>query len=351
MAGGKKRRSAVKPETGYAALSIFGVLWSGWKEHHQIITNFTVLLGLFVTLAGVWATVAQIKISATNFNDQLGEQRRATSVMLVSDFLNQVGAHTIESNYQADIDSSRKLAIDRLIVTRAQLLFDTLDIHELKSQLLRYLGGNGYGHLFQPDPSVTGFDQKPAISMRNVVARGVISGEFVNATFTCAILADVTLDSMNFRGADLIRSEFDRARIGPGSSFAGSNIQWASFRGSQLLGKPNFEGAAIVFSDLRNITFSDSTLQTLLSQNGMDNTDENLRKVRYKTLAKIFSGVETLYGTLIDKELEDELQREWSSGELTEKRRKVPKAFSNVDSRPNSTLRLFEDRVYRYPCL
>ena len=104
----------------------------------------------------------------------MSEQRRATSVLIVSDFMNQVGALSVSAG------SADERKFDQMLVARSQLLLNTLSDSDLKAQIVQYLASGGFNRVFATIP----FDKKPTLNLKGVALdRGDFSSvDFGNAT-------------------------------------------------------------------------------------------------------------------------------------------------------------------------
>lgn len=265
--------------------------------HHQKVTNivsiFSYLVGIPATIIGIWFTYYSISSSAKVVESQLKEQKKATSVIIVSDFLTEIG-----NRYEdmAKGDERKK----NLIITRSNLLVETLGFPDLTSQVVRFLGVNDFGDLFDAS---RGMDDKKFIDLANV-------------NLTNGQLGDVVLKRPNFYCSDLKGALIDNAQITDGNFYLAnlyntrwsstklldSTLQWVNLENAYI---PNIDldGTVILFSNLEGVHVYD---------------DENLTQgEKLNKVAETLSTAKSLYGTKLDHEIKTRLEGMGKSELLT----------------------------------
>ncbi len=64
-------------------------------EHHQVIANLFLVIGVCLTVVSLFFTYRSLDQSADSVKRQLHEQKKATSVLIISDFFTQLGEHIV----------------------------------------------------------------------------------------------------------------------------------------------------------------------------------------------------------------------------------------------------------------
>lgn len=244
------------------------------------------IFGIFGNLATFFAVVSAVVsviFSVNGLKAQLIAQEKATSVQIVSDFLNEVSHDILNKQDGSDFD--------QLLLTRTQLLLDTSKFPELTSQIVKFLGTNGYSNLFDAHIGLERLMSGAPVSfielnglefqngnigdieIKNAVIR---CSDFNKATLTNAKLHGATIRSSNFNDAFLFRSELRDAKI-----------EWSNFSGAYLDGA-DFKGSVIALSNLTNI-------RTL--------NDVNDRAAEVNALVNILVKAKSLYGSVLDKDV------------------------------------------------
>lgn len=266
--------------------------------YHQQIANYFVVLSAAAAIIGVWLTFVSLKDSAKTVEQQLKEQKKATSVLIVSDFLTEVGAGIVRKK-RDDID------FQKIVITRTQLLIDTLDFPDLKSQVIRFLGTNDFGEMFDSkmgsDGNYAGL-LKSHIDLANAdLSNGNLDNiTLMNASLFCSNLNGVSLNIGKLEGSNIVNADLRRA-IFEQSFLKNANIQWTNFRGAILNG--DLTDATIVFSDLRGI------------KSGIILMDNRSKEVEH--IVNTLKKAKTLYGSILDEDVGYALRR---SVNVTQKR-------------------------------
>ena len=312
--------------------SLFSVFWT-WLHSYQnrigvLIAGFTLL----VAAVGVWATFNQIRISGANFQTQMAEQRRATAVLIVSDFMNQIGALSVDSATKEDAK------FDRMLVSRTQLLLNTLGDSDLKAQIVQYLASGGFQRVFTSDPT----SKNPTINMKGVhLDNGNFRRvDFKDAVFNCTSFKNSVFEFADFSSASIVRSDFSNSSFSVGSVFDNSKVQWSSFRNSYLAPGILPQSASIILSDLREMSFGDEYLESSLIAVKDDGTqfddgpwvditkdevtNSDIVERNAYEVATLLKNSETLFGTLLDSDVETALHKILGSERFNEVRKKVP---------------------------
>lgn len=262
-----------------------------FKYHQQIACIFVALSSL-AAIFGVILTFVSMGNSANALKSQLQEQKKATSVLVVSDFLTEVGSGILNKK-RKDPD------FQRLVVTRTKLLLESLDFPDLTAQIIKFLGTNEFGDLFDRDKNTNNTTQEGTLSEQNnyifLKQVSLEDGDFTNITLknadmNCidlrnAKLAGVSLDNINIIETDL------RQAIITGGSLKGATISRSNLEGATLM--TELEGTKILFSNLRRIT---------PYKNPTEPRDTYLERV-----AETLSKVKSLYGSILDPDLEKKL--------------------------------------------
>jgi len=255
------------------------------NEHHQKIANYFVTLSAAAAIIGVWLTFISLDTSAKSVKNQLIEQKKATSVLIVSDFLTEIGNGIISGK-------KNEPEFKQLVVTRSQLLIDTLSFPQLTSQVIRFLGTNEFGYLFDSSigliDNTNGFQKRYIDLSRINLNNGNL--EKINLSkpnIFCSQLNNLKMNSSIIDGASILYSNLQNSILNQ-TSLKKSTIQWTNLNGALLNGSDNLAGATICFSDLRN-----------LRTKNVGKRD----KKELKEIVQILSKARTLYGSIIDKEV------------------------------------------------
>lgn len=263
------------------------------------------------TLLTVIIALLSLVGSASQLQQQLKEQKKATSVQIVSDFMNEVG-HGICVYSTEDI---RRKKFDRLVSTRTQLLLDSLEFPELTSQIIQFLANNNYSKLFDHSQkvikieniAVMATDQPVSIwangkkhysplfiRNHNLSNQSIFQTSLKCIDITCSNLRSINLSGSDLQGARIVYSDLSNSILS-GVILKNAKISWVDFK-SSLFGA-DITGAEISFSDLRNIR--PANLLEDESKNREKAVDEIV-----KTLIKARS----LFGSILDEDVLAQLQ-------------------------------------------
>ncbi len=252
-------------------------------RHHQVIANVALVVGVFLT-------GFSLNQSADSVERQLKEQKKATSVLIVSDFFTQVGEHIVKQASGSDHGAGESPLADdlkRLIATRSKLLIETLDFPDLTGQVIRFLGTNGLGMLFHRQED---FPHIPLtnLNLRKANLSGVILSQpvFLNVDMEDALLMNATFDNATFSRSNLQCTDLR------GTTLSDANLLWVNLRGAMLFGV-KLHGATIAFSDLRGVYVKTNAGTPVPDDEGV---------------ARVLMFASSLYGSLFDKGVEDELR-------------------------------------------
>lgn len=230
---------------------LLGSLLAFWRYHHQEITSIAVLAGLL-------ATFLQLRASTQQFDQQMEQNRRATATLLVSEFFNQVGDIVLNGSE----DETARSQLDKVVASRANLLFEELEFTEPRAQILRFLASSDYGRLVGKKP----FDSAPSISLKNITLTGSnLSGtDFRQANIQCALLGGSRIGDADLSDADIAWTDLSGTTLG-NARFINTRLHGVDLRHSIIAGKAQFLGADILQSDLTGMQVTDAIVRQLNS--------------------------------------------------------------------------------------
>ena len=259
-------------------------------RHHQVIANLFLVIGVCLTVVSLFFTYRSLNQSAESVKRQLHEQKKATSVLIVSDFFTQVGEHIVQQGSGKKADESLSLGPEfkRLIATRSKLLIETLGFPDLTGQVIRFLGTNGLGILFRSRQD-TPYIQLANLNLRNANLADV---ELSRPNFLCVDMRNVLIMNARLDDATFTHSNLKAGNL-TGASLRGANLQWVNLRDAIMNGV-TLEGATIAFSDLTGIAAA--------------TTAANAGRSAEQSIAEMLASAKSLYGSLLDKGVERELR-------------------------------------------
>jgi len=272
------------------------------ERNHQIITNTFIVIGVCLTVVSLFFTYLSLNQSSKAVEIQLDEQKKATSILIVSDLFTQLGDQIVKLEGITDTTPqalSDKLSPEfrRLVVTRSKLLIDTLGFPDLTGQIIRFLGTNGLGFLFEA--SGDDLNSKSFIPLHGVDLRGAnLAGVVLQKPrFSCGDLSDSNITGSSLDGAAFIYANLQHANL-TGSSLRNTDLQWVNLRDVNAM-NVNLEGAKIAFSDLTGLSAA--------TKRAAGSTDD---LAVLKEIVKQLLKVKSLYGCHLDKDVTNELKKE-----------------------------------------
>jgi len=291
-------------------LKYFIIPWLWIRQNHQAIGA----LGAIAAILTVLISLISFTKSAKQFSEQLYEQRRATTIATVSDFISTIGDSLIHNDQIKDMDR-----FDRLIVTRAELLLGSLSYPTLTNQIIYFLGSNDKGYLFD---STRLFNASPFISLNNINLSGtkirdieIETPELFCSTIKKAYFSNVTLKQPIFHYSDLsesniINTTFENAQF-YWANLANMSIELTvkkSYKGEDKV-QDVFKNAEILFTNLKGLTI---TKVKNSNYNKTDNSSNKSDKQKNdQLLASILSKAKSLYGSQLDDDIINLLRSEY----------------------------------------
>jgi uncharacterized protein YjbI with pentapeptide repeats len=265
--------------------------WNWVSSHHGVLSSAATIIA--VVLAYV-----SLKSSADNFAKQLEEQKRAAQVANVAYFVSAVSDAIVLANTEQD-------RLERFIVSRSQLLFESLNYPPLVAQVIQFLASNDLAYLFNTTRS---FENKKSLSL---AGKDLSNVELKNITFQTTTLYCVNLENsylsdiafdmpessyVNFHNVNFNKSKLHGARVFWGN-FTGVSIERS---GTELDRAATFIGSSFIFSNLSGLRINKSSSQEeslSLSQ------QHEQRQRELAQLAGMLLQTHSLYGSLIDDDL------------------------------------------------
>lgn len=263
------------------------------EENHQkladIVSVFSYLVAIPATIAGIWFTYYSIENTSDVVERQLTEQKKATSIIVVGDFLSGLTDKIIDKQKE-------NKDFDKVTIIRTQLLVDTLHFPDLIAQVIVFLGVNEFGDLFDS----TRRPEDKFIELANVDLSDTYLGN-INLTHPniyCANLSGASLHRSYFIDSEFSYSSLESSKLIE-TNFEKANFQWTNFRDSYIFGA-SFKDATVRFSDLRGIrVYEDSAIK---------------REQEAEEIADILLQAKSLYGSLLDLDIRKNiLEREGES--------------------------------------
>ena len=254
-------------------------------NNHQKIVNivsvFSYMVAIPATIIGIWFTYYSIKNTAEVVEKQLKEQKKATSVIIVGDFLSE-----LSTKFTSKTDSDDQ-NFDKVIITRTQLLIDTLDFPDLIAQVIVFLGANDFGYLFDTQrKSEDKFIELANIELENAVLGNI---KITSPNFYCSDLRNSSQHGSTFIRASFNLSNLESSQL-IGTQFNDSTFDWTNLKNSYVPAI-NFSGSRIIFSNLMGIkSFKGSTIP---------------RKEEIKIISNNLMKAKSLYGSIIDEDIKD----------------------------------------------
>ncbi|GDY24780.1 hypothetical protein AHAT_06700 [Agarivorans sp. Toyoura001] len=265
--------------------------WDWVSSHHGVLSSAATIIA--VVLAYV-----SLKSSADNFTRQLDEQKRAAQVANVAYFVSAVSDAIVLSN----TDEAR---LERFIVSRSQLLFESLNYPSLVAQVIQFLASNELTYLFDTTRS---FVSKKSLSLAGKDLSGVELKDitFQTTTLYCvnlenSYLAKVAFDMpessyVNFRNVNFSQSLFHGARAYWGN-FKDVSIELSGTKDERA---DTFSRSSFIFSNLSGLRINKSNSQ---AESLTVNELKAQRQVELGQLSEMLFKTNTLYGSVIDDDL------------------------------------------------
>jgi hypothetical protein len=305
------------------------------RDYHQQLANYTTIIVALTAIISVWTTFLSLKNSAKNLEQQLTEQKHATSVLILSDFMTNVGDELLtlqekRATHESCIaecqeaskgqDCSTKCAgleiykegFERLLITRSQLLLDGLEFPDLAAQLLRFLGRNRLEHLFSVE---RGFSKNPFIqvisvdlSMSNIGQIAMDSPLLSCSNLNTASLSASKLHLPTIRFTDMAEASLIQTQI------FGGNVHWVNLHGAKISSFTTVENTAITFSNLTGLI-------------GNDIAGTQAGRITAQNIAAVLSKARSLYGSIVDEGVDAALRSSLD-----------PKEYDNLFNNPHRVL-------------
>lgn len=255
-----------------------------YADNNQQIVNFFITIGAIVGILGVWLTYISIKNSAESVEIQMKHQQKATSVLIVSDFLTEIGTGLVENKRDNE-------EFNRILVTRTQMLIESLESPELIAQIIRFLGTNDFGKLFDPRRTEGdgGVNKHIDLANSNLSRINLEHVKLNNISFNCTKLSGSFLRSTELKNISVINSDLSDTNLS-GSKLDKASIQWTNFQNA-VIGETSLDGAKILFSDLTGLNYS------------IDNSNRQ----QVKDVVRVLMKAHSLYGSQLDPEVKTQL--------------------------------------------
>ncbi len=256
-------------------------------KNHQRVANLASLFSAFVaipaTIIGVWFTYHSIDSSSEMVEKQLIEQKRATSVSVVGDFL------TVLTDKISDTDEVEMEKFKKVIVTRTQLLIDNLDFPELIAQIIEFLGDNDLSELFNSESG----SNKKYIELSDIeLSSTKLSGlTLENPSIRCSNFENTTIQNAEFMGSIFVLSNLKSSQLYQ-SKLDESYVFWANFQNSYIY-NTSFSNATIHFSNMRGIKH-------------IKNPDSNREEI-VDAITNTLMKAKSLYGSQFDDDVKESL--------------------------------------------
>ncbi|BEU04274.1 hypothetical protein OAG1_30740 [Agarivorans sp. OAG1] len=272
-----------------------------WVDLHHGVLGFIATVVTVIVTVGV--AYKSIQTSADLFSEELKAQKDAAQVANVANYVSAISEALLV------FKDSDEEALDRFVVSRSELLLESLSTSTLLAQVIQFISDNDFAKLFD---TTRYFQEKKFLSL---AGKDLSYIELNDITFTttslyCVNLTGSYLSRTTFNFPDFSYVNMENLNFNE-TKLNGARVYWSNLKDVSIELSGQEENLPLIFSQTSFIFSNLQGLRLGKSNSQSESLDpDKLKKQQQEdleVLAKMLFNSKSLYGSLLDNDLKQSM--------------------------------------------